>query len=578
VNVRGGTPPFRWQLPSAPAGWSIHASPDNAREAIVEAEAASAGLTEISIIVTGSDERSAQQDYSLRSRESCWFAYVSLGQVGATLELLDPFAEADAPTLLHNSGVYDFAFSPNGRYLAYAYGANEQYPHGQHLALVDLTTLAQPIVSFGETAVTAFAWSPDGSRLAVAYSIGDASLVGAVAMTDAGVVSLSSVSASVGSELSWVGNSFVAYYTDASILYPNDFPAEANFRAASYAKLGPSGFEKPIDSVTPLPAPISLLPTSSGFYTLGQAYSARFTPVGNEEYIDDAYHGESSLIGGSGAYSARIDLADGALHILKAETGEGADPVAVSKPGDSCKLPLAWARGSERIGCVVDFADATADAPHGELRFFDLVSGSATLSSFSVPDACPHDDAGCVAPRYRYDSAGASGRGRGFSESGRFFAFTTLLGGQQALHWSDLQAMPPTVRHNAPSALGGPSWVSFSPDEAWLLARLGEKIVLTSPTATPNGSELLTLASSSAPASDCSDDFMLEPERYCGAQASELEQAWAPDSSAVAVRAAEELMIYDASYFPSLISAALRLSPCDARCSGRLAFQPPLRR
>ncbi len=41
----------------------------------------------------------------------------------------------------HNTNVYDFRFSPDGRYLVYRYGADAQFPHGRHLALVELSTL-----------------------------------------------------------------------------------------------------------------------------------------------------------------------------------------------------------------------------------------------------------------------------------------------------------------------------------------------------------------------------------------------------------------------------------------------------
>lgn len=581
LGIAGGEPPFRWNVKNGPRGWSIGTSAGEPRQAILTAEDVKLGTNTVSVTAIGNDDRSTTRTYDLRARESCWFAHVSLSEAGPQLQLVDPLLAPDAPvSLAHNSDVYDFAFSPNGRYLAYSYGASEQHPHGQHLAVVELTTWNEYRLSFGDS-VTSFAWSPSGTRLAAAFDDGNKSLLGAVVMpppgSTASPTALNPTEALVDSELSWIGEQFVSWHTDLSRLLPDDgFPGPGeteHYHAHLHAKLADSGFSPVVQNDLPFLAPVSLLPTSKGYYTL--ATPVRFTPLGGVD-VGDKWHTEGSLIAGSGNYSAMLG-SDGRVQFVSAEVGTPEGIVATAKAEEKCNRLLAWAAETERVACVFDFADTSAEAPHGEIRFFDLAQDSS-LSMGRLPGVCGATD-DCPEVGYRYDSARAAGQGRGFSRSGRWFAFATKEGGTPALFWTDLQAQPPTLHRTPPDfdLSEGPTWVSFSPDESLLLARLGDDLVLVQPAMPPAASAFPSVRSRLPPRDDCSENFTAEPRQYCGASPSEIEMAWAADSSAVAFRDAGELLVADTWHATIGPSTYVQVGmACDARCSRRLAFQPRL--
>jgi hypothetical protein len=579
LTIQGGVPPFTWQVTSADlGGWAIHGDLQDPRRAVLTTGAVTTGVTALTVTATGSDQRSKSLPYTLVARDRCWMAYTSLADGASVLQLVDPFAaEIRAEPLDHNDDVHDFGFSPDGRYLVYSFGGSALYPHGQHLSLVQLSgnlKLNEQRLDFGEDAITSFSWSPDGSVLAVAFSVGNTGYLGAVTLP--GVEVRSSVEATVGSELSWVGNELVAYHTDLWNLHPDDgYPSPADpehYHASLFAELTQSGFSPPVEGDKAFLAPIVLLPTQKGFYTLGDPDQQYFTLLaggGSQQGL----HASASLISGNGDHSMALDGA-GALRIFTAELGDVVAPVAVSETGETCTRPLAWAASADRMACVFDFADTSSSLPHGEVRFFDFAPNSPTLSMVGLAGSC-NSPGPCPATGYRYDSVQAEGQARAFSRSGRWFAFTTSFEGFRWLHWIDLQAQAPVVSRLIGFESDGPSWVSFSPDERQLWVRLGTELALIDLAVPPPPSQLPFLPSGAGPGVDCSEDFMHDPQRYCASPPSDVEAVWAPDSLALAHRAADGLRVVDASQALTKPSRKLPGERCDYRCSGRLAFQPP---
>lgn len=587
LSVEGGVAPYSWQLTPSSDGWSITVDPEHPSYAILTSTAAASGVTTLTVRVMDANRKQQAVTYALHSREACWFAYTALSPTGPLLHLLDPLVEPPTPaTLENNSGVYDFQFSPNGAYLAYRFGADVDHPRGQHVSLVDLGTLQERVLSFAEDFVTGFAWSPDSSTLAASFKVGATTYLGAVRVppprSDDSPISLTPTLAYVESDLSWVGNRFVAYHAELlpDFENPGQFEPEnpTKLRTAFYAELVESGFSaQVITSGTSGPGVVQQ-PTEQGFYMVTKEPFTRFTPLFGDSHVP-ASHLFVNLIAPSGSYSAQVD-ADKLLKVLTAEGGYLNPPAATARAGETCPRLLAWAKGVERIACVADVPNTGDTTTHGEVRIFDLEPGNDLLTMSTVNGFCLDDVAqfnvgscGQLQTGYAFGTQHAIGAARAFSPSGRWLAFSRAVRDDHYLYWADLEASPMVLsgsRYLAGSS--GPSRLRFSPDERFLLFQQGSELLLQELTTSTRQYLDVTLPVGQL----CTEDFPMAPDLYCGNTERTAGLQWASDSLAVAYRTAGALTVVDITQFPGYLPFPLSAPECGQACSNQFSFQPPV--
>ncbi len=129
LSVSGGAPPFAWRVVAAHGQWQVNADPTGSKAQLTGQPA---GPTSLTVEATAVDGRVVSSTFDVKPRNSCWFAYTALEGAVPRLQLLDPILGAlPAVAPAHNDGVYDFQFSPNGRYLAYRFGRGHRLPEGQ---------------------------------------------------------------------------------------------------------------------------------------------------------------------------------------------------------------------------------------------------------------------------------------------------------------------------------------------------------------------------------------------------------------------------------------------------------------
>ncbi len=588
LAISGGKPPFRWQVMSTPPGWSIIADPVHPEQATLTSEKVAAGTTKLVINVTDSNGAQESGSFTLTARTACWFAFTALGEQGPELGLLDPFTSTPTPVALtNNSGVYDFQFSPNGKYLAYRFGANDANPRGTHLALVELATLEDQPLSFGEDRIEAFAWSPDSTTLAVAFKTAEGTFLTAVPSPTAGslnaLAALAPTPAFVESDLFWVGNRFVAYHAAlvADDAHPGQFAKDPlGLRTAFYAELGANGFGTQGYTPETFPPDVVLQPSEKGFFMItGDPPFTIFTPLTGDR--QPVTHWSSSLVSPSGEYSALLDGSP-LLQILAAADGYWGTPAAAAAEGDECPMPLAWAKGTERIACLADVANAGSATTHGEVRIFDMKASSDVLEMSTLGDFCNDDVsqasvASCATMHqgYGYGTAQASGAARAFSASGRWFAFASLFEGQTFLYTADLEDRPITLKASEYfpelGVLRVPTRLAFSPDEQLLLFQRGGTLALHN---LRTGLSALALGDDLAKGDKCSDNFAATPNSYCGDTERQGALPWSADSRAFAFRTPGALTIVDATNPDRLLKKSLMAAECATKCSGQFAFQP----
>jgi hypothetical protein len=590
LSVSGGLPPYQWQLTPAVSGWSIAVNAADSSRAMLASEETDEGATELTVMVTDARGQQQQRTLTAQARKTCYFAYTALEASGPELHLLDPLAQTASPEpLQNNSGVYDFQFSPDGRYLAYRFGAEQSHPRGKHLALVELSTLSEQVLTFGEDVVTAFAWSPDAAYLAASFTVAADTYLGAIRVPAPGSsdspTALGATPAFAESELYWVDSRFVAYHAPLlpDLGNPGQFLPDnpAGLRTAFYAPLGPTGFGPQSMAVGSFHPGVLLQPTKLGFYMIsGQAPYTTFTSLVDDPPLTGR-HLQLALVGPSGNYSAYLGD-DRLLQLYTAQDGYLGEIVASGMGDDTCPLPLAWAKGTERIACVADVQNANGSGKHGEIRMFELQPGSdvlkmSTLGGFCADEATEQSPASCDSLSYRYDIAKATGNARAFSPSGRWFAFVTSAEDDTYLYWADLAAATPSAKNvgafHGHGTANKPTRLAFSPDESLVLLQHGANLVmqeLTLGTHTTLSSELV------ADGSDCNEDFTNAPREYCAHTEGVAPVRWSPASSIVAYRTTGALTVVDVSAFPALLDFRLLAPECGVACSGQFAFQPAM--
>jgi hypothetical protein len=599
LYVSGGEAPYEWSV-SAPTGtWAVVA--DSSDSSSANLTGTPNGAANVTVSVTDHRQLVVQRTYALSPRTACYLAYVAPDDNAVSkLTLVDPLLEAAAPiTLANNQGVYDFQFSPSGRFLVYRFQDTNSNPVESHLSLVDLSTRKDHPLAFGEDAVTAYAWSADSQFLAVMFSATQDNYLGGIHVTvsaaaaPAQLTPLNPVASSVPAEsgLFWLGTAFVSFY--ATIL--PGLPNPSHRITAFTAQLDASGFEAPQPNEDDLyTAPVVLQPTDTGFFMIvsGATPGTGFHTVGLDAY--SAEHG-TDWVAPSGNFTAHPS--GDTLQVFNAGDDDLNDGSIAA--ADGCEKILSWASNRERIACVQGTSDTDAGTAGGEIRIFDLLSANAapSLTTSTVLGSCSEPTGGtpvsdpCPAPEYFYDKASSELEPRLLSPSGRWFAFMTntqqALPGEAYLSWADLNSQPITITRTDSVYLGTNQTpirnvLAFSPDERYLLLQSGNLLSLRLLDAEQNtgiDSQASVidayLLSPPQAAQNCSEDFGAAPLDWCGAANRASSFAWSPDSKRFAYRTSNQLTVIDQASITFFTPHRFNMAACSSdQCSGQFAFQP----
>jgi len=578
-------------------GWQATDDPGNADSGFGLLTSAHAGAAAVTVVVTDSAGKKDHVTYDVTPRTSCWFAYTAWTAAdGATLKVVDPNTGATPPVALaHNQGVYDFQFSPDGKYLCYRFGADLDHPHGSKLAVVNLTTWTDQQLSLSDEpgsssdAVTAYAWSSDSSTLAVGFVHSGTEYLGGVRFAaDGQLTKLTPKQTPIGadSKLYWIGTSSVAYYADGIIDTSSDSPELVPYEGlatAYYSPLGVVGFsEARFGADTIYQLPVFVQTTSEGFYLNSPSWPRlQFTWIqpGGPFSVDHT----TRLVSPSGRVTA--DLSNPSLKLYRAEL---LPEIAANATDRDCPKLLTWAKNKERFVCVRDVAANEQHEKYGELRIFDL-GADDTLTVAAVQGGycdAPSQQAGeaCSVPTYDYSIIKSTEQPRVLSGSGDWLAVSVNTDASSDLYLADLRQLPfglqwthqliPTNGNAVPTVK-----LAFSPDESLLLQLLGGTLIANSvidrshvelprfdedmPTGTPS----------------CTDDFQQAPDRWCGSADRAPPFKWDRRSRSVAYRSRssaddEAIMIVDFTPSPGFAQLDFPAPRCGTKCSGQFDFQP----
>ena len=595
LRIVGGTAPYTWRLAPALEGWQIETDSstvnDGSRAVLSTGHP---GAPEVSVEVEDATGKLTTGTYAVTPRTACSFAYTALDADGPKLHLVDPILRPDQPlALAHNQGVYDFAYSPNGKYLAYRFGADPDHARGRQLSLIDLATWTERVLSFADgsdsgAVVTSYAWSPDSATLAAAFTQGGTQYLGAVRLTVGQQPSgLTPIQTPVDSELYWIGASYVAFYAkgvwDASLsqLVADDSGAVTAF----HSKLGAAGFDPVVLSTeTQYFSDVFLQPATSGFFMIAEDLLIQFNPVPAQGPFAPVF--VNNFLSPSGRFTAH--LLGNQLQLFFADSDQVV--AATSEPQQTCTRFLSWAKARERMACVADAPADAAGVSHSEIRIFDLDSENK-LTMSPIQDYChkgQDSTTSCEALEYDYDQASADHQPRTFSASGQWFAFTTgsVSPDDNYLYLADLRSRPFTLKAKLTGTGNGsstvvPTNISFSPGDKYLMRQLGTSLSIQS-VETGSSTLLLKFHSNEAESNEtCGEDFLIDPTNWCGSANRRAPFGWSPDSKFAAYRsqgstsAAEEgLTVVDFAQFPAIASHWLKAKRCDGQCSDQFVFQP----
>jgi hypothetical protein len=596
--VSGGTAPYRTSATALAGTWHLDSDPDHPGDpAWFRLTGTPAGPTTLTLTFVGSDDRMYAEDFEIKPRAACWFAYVRLAAGQPELVLVDPILKKTPPiALVNDHGVYDFRFSPNGRFLAYRYGQQSGHPSRAHLALIDLVTWQERALSFdSEDAVTAFTWSADSLTLIAAYE-GYATPGGTTLTTHLGgvrmslgtsgalqPVTLTPVQAYVQSDLYWAAQDSVVFHAALLPKISGQFyPNPLQLRTPYYAKLGTQGFSSPqpmIDEAYESDASLDVQPTPSGFFMISGSttYFYPLNPPGT------ALIHSGNVVSPSGAYTAVV--VEGELELFRAmDDGEEDSPFAHGPSNLSCPGLLSWAKGRERLACVANVDNDPSGTSYGALRIIDL--DGAVLSGNAVQGFCVKQTNGvtiqhCVGLEYDYGEQRSQSQPRVFSPSGNWFAFSTSAldgSGDDYLYLADLRSSSFVLKRKdfsdvSPATSG--IALGFSPDEHYLLQQRGAVLTVHDVPDTGSGRPLqkLPTRANHSPV-NCSEDFGSARDRWCGDAQTAALFTWSAESGSFVYRTQQGLQVVDLAEFPTLDTSILPADECQDQCSNQFDFQP----
>lgn len=586
LSIGGGSPPYRWRVESQAGDWRIEPNVSDGSE--VQLSGDPAGETKLRITVTDDSNLVNRTLFTIAPRSACYLAYVYSVAGSGKLAVRDPLLTIDVSAhLANNAGVFDFQFSPDGRYLAYRFDADAQHPKGAHLSLFDFSNLSDHPLDLEADSIEAYAWSADSKILAISLTSESKSKLSGVRLTSDGVATtitpLTATTSSypIESELFWVDSQFVAFHTTATRGLP--VPAGFGLRTLLYARLTANGFATPV-AITDLsyrPGELGITRVPNGLLVSSPADERS---IFNSIRLDNVFtvNHHTHFLDPSGSYSAAT-VAD-TLQIFPITNGSKIIQRSRSGSASSCPKLLTWAGSRERIACVADVSKGKLVG--GELRIFDIQSQEdAELVPLIVKGACLKnpDGTACPALQYDYDEAISAGEPRLLSPSGSWLAFLTTStdGTEASLYWAELGAAPTLSRKYRPTGrtATAPTALSFSPSERYLLHQNGNQLWahrLTS--GSLDGDDLLVSHEmDTSESTSCSDDFVTAPLRWCGGDKKSQPFVWSrdPTTELFAYRKLGEVVavVLSAATFTDFSFAA---APCNGACSDQFSFQPPL--
>ncbi|MBN2195665.1 MAG: hypothetical protein JW751_22785 [Polyangiaceae bacterium] len=575
LSALGGTGGYTWTASSLPDGLTL------SQDGRLYGTATEPGRLTVRVEDGTTDCAGERTADPFAPRDTCWLAYVADEQVVTRLFLYDPILRShdgsdhklSFPSSSEETApVIDFAFSPDGRFLAYRLGGEPE-----RLMLLVGPEWTEQELGLGQDSIVHFAWSPDSSLLAVAFEADGTTYLGGVRVPRAadptgaggaggagaeadGVAELIPVEAQVESALSWVGGSRATAFVPAGNPYVHlaEFAADDVLPEVTLTKSAYSG-------------PPQLAPSSGGFFAV-DGYIVEFVEFpttgaitdGNviaQEHSSIFYPPHSTaFVAPGGRHTARIIVEEGtpAAEIRLPVLEEDGSPLAVAH---GCSTFLAWAQDEERFACLA--------SPNGtsELHFYD----------FGGVDHSVHERT--LAGMSTYTAGNAASRRRGFSAKGSWFAFTfedllftAILEG--TVDDGDLSARlsPPEPQHLPSTA--DPIDLAFSPDERWLLDQRPDGLWLhrldpLNPWVV--GVNAAILADPDA----CMESFLEDPEDWCGRIGTSDRIRWSSDSQFAVFRtAAHDLQLVDPDGGEVSTQRIVVNAPCVSEGVGRFAFQP----
>jgi WD40 repeat protein len=513
LSVEGGEPPYVWSELSAPPGLSF--DPESQR-----IEGVAQGDGELAVAVTDDVGHTIRQSYAVQARGKCWLGYLASAPGPTRLELVDgrllgrqpENARRVFPSEASPEPVLDFAFSPDGRFIAYRVGAEAGALRVELARTLD--GRVQALDAGG--AVSGYAWSRDASTLAVVYSAGGASRLRAFDVTAvdtspaAAGTPLSGVRRLSASPVSSVDSALTAYDVQRWAFLSRD-PSALELRRPITTAREAGGFGAPaLHPEVAFSSAARLLGAPGGVFVadpdtgLHQFYpSAGGAPVA---------HAADAVVSPSGAFTGLARAA--ALDIFRAsDASDGGAAPAFGASG--CSTLLAWASERERVAC------AFVRDGRNQVAFFDLPAPGGSVGAIApMPEA------------YTYQAGAHAGHRRAFSPSGSWFAFST----DENLYVARVEASGARLALALPaSSLGAtPASVSFSPDERLLVVGAGNTLSLVD--LEQGQGSLRALSPSAVFDGACGERFVDGADQFCGSAALPGDPSWSTSSDLVAFR------------------------------------------
>jgi Putative Ig domain len=529
--VSGSASDYTWSA-SLPAGLSFDPNTQ-----IISGTGESGGP--VTVTLTGSSH-TVETDFVLGLRDHCWLAYLEPDDADiARLWLFDPLLgnRHSFPSTTGTDSVSDFAFSPDGNFLAYRTGTSSS---GQ-VSVVEMATLNEELLSFDT--VTHYLWSEDSTALAVAFTTSDGSFVGGIDASQAQSNSnsvhfpvLTAGAASVDSAPVWFDSTTLAFLSSTTLpnwplaLTPRD---DAGFSDATLL------VENVFDPATVFRT------TPAGLYaTPSNGFHIAFYPVDGSPPIPQ----DDVLVGGTGHYVVR---ASGGALVAFRSTDSALSTSSPYQTADGCDKLLAWASQQDRIACSYQA---------NQITIFDIASKTDNVSMTATVTGTDDDS-----------YANLTGRQRIFSPAGDHFAFTgdTVLNVANATT-GDIE------RAYSLSYSGDDVALAFSPDGTLLLEHVATSLSVFK-LADDSEQEVHVGADVASP-NQCLDSLRAAAGTYCGDASTHAPFLWSPDSSMVLYRTVEGGLEVAFVSPPNLTPPPITVTDsCLADCNSgdQFAFQPP---
>ncbi len=575
ITVTGGTAPFVWTALSVPAGLSFDANLQTVSGTALPPGAS----TPLTLQVTDDTGHQTQMTYPLAYRDKCWLGFTSTAAANPKVHLFDPALGNLSPALegsANNTGVVDFKFSPDGKFLVYRRA--ETAGGTQDLVLAIAPNWQEQVLDLGGS-VLEYSWSHSASVLAVAFQndtgtmLGGINVANAVAAPASGggitgtqalqpVLMIDPASAPLSSDLLWFqADAYLAFHADA---FPGVFPG---FESPYYAHLDSAGFSpvSPLGS-NPYLGTIALLPAQSGVFAFSLGPPPELDFYGSAAGLDYDIYLQPGQVSGvadpAGLYVALPTQNKLQLMLTSESGGAGESPTTWTTTADDCSSILAWDPHTERIACDANLAATDGGAATGEVRLFSFTGGPTTPQVAMAP----------MKALSGYQQGDVVGHRRSFSAAGNWLAFST----DSALIVGDVRETPQVqqqVSLPAGSLPTDPSGLAFSPDETLLLwqisGRLG--VIALQKNGVPSFYGDIGSLQGSTP---CNEEFTDGPGTWCGGLTNPGAPVWSADSRfAATFTTTQGVRVYDLENYVAS-GSVVHIDACDGGCSGDLTFQP----